>query len=102
MVEVPQPSNPQTGNNILLPGTYVEVEIEGKLVKDVLSIPRNAVYNRDEIRVVNNDQLHIKKINIFRSDKNFAYTKDQISDANKIITSSIDVVVDGMKVRIKE
>lgn len=102
VVEVPEPSNPEKGQAILLPGTFIEVEIGGKIIKDVFAIPRNAVHNRNEIWVVNNNGLHIKKINIFRSDKDFAYTTDEIADAETIIVSSLDVVIDGMKVRVKE
>ncbi len=102
VVEVPEPSNPEKGQAILLPGTFVEVEISGKVIKDVFAIPRNAVHNRNEIWVVNNNKLHTKKINIFRSDKDFAYTTDEIADAETIIVSSLDVVIDGMKVRVKE
>ncbi len=102
VVEVPEPSNPEKGQAILLPGTFIEVVIGGKVIKDVFAIPRNAVHNRNEIWVVNDNKLHIKKINIFRSDKDFAYTTDEIADAETIIVSSLDVVIDGMKVRVKE
>lgn len=102
VVEVPEPSNPEKGQAILLPGTFIEVEIGGKVIKDVFAIPRNAVHNRNEIWVVNDNELHTKKINIFRSDKDFAYTTDEIADAETIIVSSLDVVIDGMKVRVKE
>jgi RND family efflux transporter MFP subunit len=102
VVEVPEPSNPEKGQAILLPGTFIEVEIGGKVIKDVFAIPRNAVHNRNEIWVVNDNKLHTKKINIFRSDKDFAYTTDEIADAETIIVSSLDVVIDGMKVRVKE
>jgi multidrug efflux pump subunit AcrA (membrane-fusion protein) len=101
VVEVPQPSKTETGSTVLMPGTFVEVELGGRVVKDVYAIPRDAVHNRNEVWVVNGDKLHIKEINISRSDKDFAYTTDDI-DADTIITSSIDVVVDGMEIRSEQ
>jgi len=43
--------------------------------------------------------LHIQPLNIIRADKDFAYVVSGLDDEAIIVTSSLDVVTDGDKVR---
>jgi len=51
--------------------------------------------------VVNNDKLRIKQPKIIRKDKEFAYIASGLDDTEEIITSSLDVAMDGMSVRVR-
>jgi len=99
VIEIPQPFKPKTA---LLPGTFVETQIQGNVLKDAFAIPRNSLHNKNEVWIVNNNKLHITVLDITRAEKDFAYTTSTVTDGDLIITSSLDAVVDGMTVRIKQ
>jgi len=100
VIEVPDPFDTSGGRPPLLPGIFAEVIIEGHILKNALAIPRDAVHNGNEVWVVNNDRLHIKKLDIIRSDKDFAYVVSGLEDSSVIVLSSLDVVSEGMRVRL--
>ncbi|MBN1796570.1 MAG: efflux RND transporter periplasmic adaptor subunit [Sedimentisphaerales bacterium] len=99
VVEVPEPFKSET---TLLPGTFVETQIQGDILKNAFAIPRNSLHNKNEVWIVNDNKLHITTLNIVRDDKDFAYTTSTLTDGDLIITSSLDAVVDGMTVRISQ
>ncbi len=101
VVEVPEPFDAAGAKPQLLPGMFVEVLIMGRQLEDVFAVPRYALHNGDQAWVVSNQTLHIKKLEIIRLDENFAYVSDGIEDGIEIILSSLDTVVDGMKIRTK-
>jgi RND family efflux transporter MFP subunit len=101
VVEVPHPFDGSDSKAPLLPGLYVEAQIQGNVLKDAFAVPRDAIRGSNEVWVVNNNKLHIKNLDIIRADKEFAYITEGLSDKETIVTSSLDAVVDGMAVRVK-
>jgi multidrug efflux system membrane fusion protein len=101
VVEVMNPFDTSRGRPPLLPGAFVEVFIEGRTLKDVVAVPRDALHEGNKVWLVNDGCLHIQPLEILRSDKTFAYTRSGIDDKAMIITSSLDTAIDGMKVRMK-
>jgi RND family efflux transporter MFP subunit len=99
VVEVPNPFKVSDSRPPLLPGVFAEVMIQGKNLLNAVAVPRDAIREGNKVWVVNDDRLHIHTLKIVRTDKDFAYTNIGLEDKSQIITSSIDVVVDGMKVR---
>ncbi len=55
-----------TSETPLYKGQYLEARFPGKTIKDAMEMPRNAVFNRDEVFVVENDKLSKKRINILK------------------------------------
>lgn len=101
VVEVAKPFDRSGGRPPLLPGIFTEVLIQGKTLKDVVAIPRDAIREGNKVWTVVDDRLKIVILNIVRADKEFAYVTSELDDGALIITSSLDVVLDGMKVRAK-
>lgn len=101
VIEIDKPFN-NLDKPDLLPGTFVEVSIIGHKVKNAFSIPRDAVHKADTIWLVQQGRLRIKKIDIIRSDKDFAYVKEGLKDGDMVIVSPMDAVIDGMKIRAVE
>jgi len=102
VIEVPAPFEKAGGKVPLIPGMFVEVAIKGNVLKDAALIPRDAVREGNNVWIVNGNQLHIQSLKIERTDKDFAYVTDGIKNGDLIVTSSLDVVIDGMKVRAQE
>lgn len=101
VIEVPKPVNPSENEIALLPGMFVEVVIEGNVLKNTIAVPRQAVRNGDTVWVLNDGMVHIQKVAIARSDKDFAYVVSGLDSEAEIIVSSLDAVTEGMKVRLQ-
>ena len=101
VVEVSEPFKDPGSKPPLLPGMFVEVLIEGNILKNAIAIPRDAMHNNNEVWMVRDDQLYIRPLEIVRADKNYAYAESGLNDGDMIIVSSLDTVTEEMKVRIQ-
>ena len=101
VVEVAQPFDSSGGRPPLLPGAFVEVLIEGAVLKNALAVPRDAVREGNSVWLVEDGRLYIRSLDILRADKDFAYVASALQDGARIVVSSLDVVVDGMEVRTR-
>ncbi|MHC4640177.1 MAG: efflux RND transporter periplasmic adaptor subunit [Planctomycetota bacterium] len=99
VVEVPKPFERSNGRPPLLPGIFAEVLIEGKILKNAIAVPRDAIHDSNKVWVVKGDSLSIQSLDILRTDKDFAYTKAGVDQNATIVISSLDTVMEGMKVR---
>jgi RND family efflux transporter MFP subunit len=99
VVEVPKPFDRSNGRPPLLPGIFAEVLIEGKILKNAIAVPRDAIHDSNKVWVVKGDSLSIQFLDIVRADKDFAYAKAGVDQNATIVTSSLDTVMEGMKVR---
>ncbi|MCP4710560.1 MAG: efflux RND transporter periplasmic adaptor subunit [Planctomycetes bacterium] len=102
IVEVAEPFKVANGSVPLAPGMFVELKIQGKMLEQVILIPRHAVHNGDEVWVIQEDQLRVQKVEIARRDKDAIYVSSGLEDGDLVVTSPLDVVTDGMKVRKAE
>ena len=99
VVEVPKPLDRSNGKPPLLPGAFVKVFIAGKTLSGAVAIPRDAIRDGDKAWLVNDNQLHIKELDVVRADGQVAYVASGVPDGSLIVVSALDTVVDGMKVR---
>lgn len=99
VVEVPEPFKAANGRPPLVPGMFVESYIKGKVLKNVLAVPRVAVREGNQVWVVNDGRLHVGQLNIARVDETYAYVVSGLQDRVVVILSSLDAVVEGMRVR---
>lgn len=99
IIEVPEPFKVSEGESPLLPGIFAKVLIQGKILRNAIAVPRDAIREGDNVWLVNNDRLHIQPLEIIRADRDFAYVVSGIPDQANIVISSLDVATDGMKVR---
>lgn len=99
VVEVAGPFEMSDHRPPLVPGMFVQIEIKGKCLKDIIRVPRYAVHNADEVWVGRDGRLYIQKVDIARKDKDYVYVTAGLANGAVIITSSLNVVSDGMKIR---
>ena len=98
VVEVPKPYRNST-KPPLIPGTFVEVLIKGKILKNAVAVPRHAVHNANQVWVVENERLYIRPLEIARTDEDYAYAVSGLDDTVDIVVSALDTVTNKMKVR---
>ena len=99
VVEVPKPFERSNGRPPLLPGIFARVLIEGKVLKNAMAVPRDAIHDSNKVWIVKDGSLHIEALDIVRADKDFAYAMARVDQNATIVTSSLDTVMEGMKVR---
>lgn len=102
VVEIGDAFHAEDQNQRLMPGTFVEVNINGRLLKGAIAVMRQTVHNGDEVWVVSNGVLSIQQLSIVRADEDFVYVTSGLKDGDEIVVSSLDNVVDKMSVRFLE
>jgi RND family efflux transporter MFP subunit len=101
VVEVPKPFDAKNGRPPLLPGIFAEVLIHGNTLRNAVAVPRDAIREGNRMWIVNGNRLGVRPLKIVRADKNFAYVVSNDLDGAKVVLSSLDAAIDGMKVRTK-
>ncbi len=101
IVEVPEPFKGADGRPPLVPGMFVELLIKGKILEKTIPVPRDAIREGNKVWVVEKGRLHIQPLEIARADKDFVYAISGLDDGAMIVLSSLDIVTEGMKVRIR-
>ena len=92
----------QTNHGVpLTPGMFVNVEITGKLLTNVIRLPRYAIHNTDEVWLDRDGKLGVQKVKVVRRDKTHAYISSGIADGDIVIISPLDVVTDQMEIRTR-
>lgn len=99
VVEVEKPFEHAGDRPPLLPGAFVDVEIEGRQLEGVKKIPRFALRQGGVVWVVEAGVLQFREVEVLRRDRRFVYIGTGLEVGEQIVTSSLDGVTDGMSVR---
>jgi len=85
----------------LIPGQFVQARIEGKLLKEVFVLPRNALRNINQVWVIDAQQrLHIRIVQVERVESNVVIIKHGLKEGEKVCLSKLEVAVENMQVNI--
>lgn len=99
VVEVDDPFKLINSRPPLMKGMFVQVDIQGSKVEDIIRVPRYAIRNGSEVWVEKEGTLKIVKVEIVRMDRQNAFIKSGLADGDVVIVSPLDIVTDGMKIR---
>ncbi len=99
VVEVDDPFALTDGRPPLVPGMFVEVEIHGRTLEDVVPLPRHLIHNDSQVWIAVNDQLSIRPVHIARLDQRFAYIASGLADGDLVITSALEIATEGMRIQ---
>ncbi|MBA6293465.1 efflux RND transporter periplasmic adaptor subunit [Colwellia sp. MB3u-70] len=84
-------------------GSFVNAKISGKEVKDIVTIPRDALHGANRVYLVDKDnKLHIQEINILRNDATYVYSHDTFGAGFRLVTTQMETPVEGMALRVLE
>jgi len=84
----------------LIPGMFVEVAIAGCTLSDVATLPRHAVHAGDQVWIADQGKLRIASVKRAYADRRNVYIRQGLQTGDQVIVSHLDVVSDGMVVRI--
>ena len=85
----------------LASGMFVEADIQGRTVDDVVILPWSALRGRDQVLVVDdNNQLRFRPVEILRSTSEEVLVSGGLAEGEAVCISALDTVTDGMLVRV--
>ncbi|NBQ71385.1 MAG: efflux RND transporter periplasmic adaptor subunit [Gammaproteobacteria bacterium] len=106
IIRVSQPStDSETGvdgfRSIPLPiGLYVEANIQGRTVENIISLPRSVIRNNNQVLIVDaENKMYYREVEIFRLEEQQVLISSGILPGERICISPIQAVVDGMAVQ---
>jgi len=100
VVEVDEPFSGSAAP--LVPGMFVHVAIEGRTLQDAFLIPRHAVHEGGTVWVAREGTLHFVPVAVARYEEGSALVNGGLSGGDLVVTSQLEVVTNGMKVRVAQ
>jgi len=75
----------------IAPGLFVDAELEGKLYKDVIVLPRDGLRPQDEVYVVDDKgKVEIRSVNVLDTDVNRALLFDGVESGELVVLSPME------------
>jgi RND family efflux transporter MFP subunit len=85
----------------LAPGLYVEANIDGPTLNNVVTIPRDGLRGTDQVYLANTDgTLSIRTVNVLSSTRDRVVLASGLDIGESIIVSPIRGAVEGMKIEV--
>ena len=100
VVEVPRPVSDGPEPVRLLPGAFVHVTIRGRRLEGVYRIPRHALHEGGVVWAVRDGRLRILPVEVARIQDRSVLVTGGLRDGEVVVTSQLEVVTDGMRVRV--
>ncbi|HHO53916.1 MAG TPA: efflux RND transporter periplasmic adaptor subunit [Deltaproteobacteria bacterium] len=99
LVAVPNPMDTSDGQLPLMPGAYVDVAIDGRILHDVMSVPRVAIDGGDKVWVVEREgSLASRRVTIgWREAEDVVITKG-LEPGSHVVISPLALPIEGMRV----
>ena len=82
----------------LFPGEYLKVEFSGLQIANAMEIPRNAVFNRNMVYIVNEGLLHKSQINLLKINEQ-TIIFNGLEEGAEIVTEPLVTVGEDMQVQ---
>lgn len=80
-------------------GLYVQAEITGRRVEEVIALPRNVIRNNNQVLVVDaENKMYFRQVEILRLEEDRVLVAGGIAPGELICVSPIQAVYDGMSV----
>jgi hypothetical protein len=78
---------------------FVAAEIEGRVLEDVLELPRAALRGEDRILVVDpEDRIRLRPVEVLRRDGERVIARASLAPGERLCLSRLEPATDGMRV----
>ena len=103
IVEIREPFNRERHPVPMLMGMYVEAEITGKPIDNIIRLPKTAVFRRDQIYTLDaENRVHLKTVQVLRSDEQFVWLRGDIAEGEAVVLERQGYLSPGISVTIKD
>lgn len=99
LVTVPDPLGRKSDAPALILDTLMEVEIEGRLIENVVRLSRDYIRDRDTAWVMKDGKLEIRECEILFRDAEYAYVSQGLEDGEEVVITTLATVADGVGLR---
>jgi len=86
----------------LMIGSFVEVRMEAEEIPDVVRLNRDYVREGDTVWLMEDEKLAIRNVQIDFMDAEYAYIREGLNDRDRVVTTNLSTVVEGVRLRLKE
>ncbi len=103
LIEISNPLGPEGDGEAGLPlllGAYVNAEIEGPELNDVVSVPRTTLRDGDRLWVKRDGKLAIEAVEVVWTTEQRAFVRGNASIGEQVVTSRIPAPVEGMPLKV--
>ena len=81
-------------------GMFVEADIRGVVLEDVIVLPRTALRDDGKLYVLDgDDRLRFVDVQVVRAERDSVVTRADIAPGTRVVVSPLEIVTDGMQVR---
>lgn len=104
LVEVNDPlaiRNENKGLPKLIIGAFVETNIQGKELNEVVKVNRDHIRSNETIWVMEGDTLNIRDIEIEFQSSEFAYVSSGLESGDRVVTTNLANVTQGAPLRLE-
>jgi len=85
----------------LMVGSFVEAQISGKPIEDVIRIDNDYLRQNDTVWVNENGLLQIREVEVVFRDKEYAYIRAGLSANDRVVTTNLATVIAGAPLRLE-
>ncbi len=99
-VDNPYRQNATTSQPTLEVGMFVDIQLKGKYLDNVISIPRKALRNNQQVWVLDGEnRLQIRKVEIARRERDQLLISKGLSSDEQVVITPLSAAADGMLLR---
>lgn len=103
IVEIAEPFNSERHPIPMLMGMYVEAEITGKPIDNIIRLPKSTVFRRDQVYTLNEgNQVQLKTVQVLRSDEEFVWVRGAINKGEAVVLNRQGYLSPGITVTRKD
>lgn len=102
VIRVRRPYERSDARPPLLVGTFLTAYLEGKRIDSYYSLPRQVLREDDMVWVVRDGRLYSQPVEILQEVEETLLITGGVTEADLVVTSMLDVMIDGMQVRVQE
>lgn len=83
-------------------GTFVKASIEGKVLNNIIKIPRSSLLEGSRVGLVAADNLlQIVPVTVASGDDRHYYISAGLNNGDQVVTSALGTPIEGLKLRVK-
>lgn len=102
VAEVGHPYTQKADHPPLLSGLFVQAQVQGKELHNLFVLPQNAINASQQVLAVDADlRLHLRHLEVLRNEADRVLVRQGLTAGDRLVTSGIQVPVEGMKVRVE-
>jgi len=104
LIEIPDPMayrDENAGAPSLIIGSYVEANIKGSELSEVIRLNRDYVRSNDTVWIMEDGKLRIKDLDVVMRDAQYAYVSEGLNEDDKVVTTNLSTVTDGAPLRLE-